>query len=293
MALAESWLGAETMAADVVRVAAVKAYLDRPSEALAAVARISFAALRLHTLFELTMASAGAADFAGSELARSLGSRAAEAYAGTAREGEFWPGLADAERAAVSAATGAAGGEAMLAQATAKLDGALATDARVRIYRIALFAAVQLGIGAWRALLERLLADKQLLRDLPERAHLLWELGRSTEHFADPEVRAVAIGHVGDALGRVPDLALRALVCAELARRMRGLPGRSPASWIGEARKVLVAQGSGGYLPKTLRLLAETDPAATLGIVRALKRPDERAICAIAVAEAASGIEEA
>ena len=290
-AFASDLLGSRALALDTVRVTIVRAHLDGGAAALGIAAEIGIAAARLQALFELTLAAALAGE---AGLLTALRRAAEEAYA-SAAEAELWPHAADIQIGGILAATGgpSALAASALGTATRKLEGALPIDARVRIYRLALLAAPHVGIGTWRQLLEQFLGDRQLLRSPSERAHLMFEVAGSAAHFVDPEVRTEALARVADLLGRMPDLALRGLVCAELARLLSQLPNRSPATWVAEVKKTLATRPANApFLGKTLRLLAEADAVGALAIASKLPRPDERALGAMAVGEVAVGIRE-
>lgn len=283
--------GVADISTDTLRCTLVKTHADSPAEALAVAGRIGVPSLRLHALFELAVAVHAAGPMPPDLAVGLLASGEASWVA--CRQQELWAGLADLQIAAIRAVTGAPVERAQAALQTALklLAGMLAPDVRARIYRLALVVTPLLGVVAWRTLAEQLLADRQVPRDPFERANLHYEIAATTAHFVDPRQRSEALGDAIDLTSRVTDPALRGLICAELARRTVGLTDRNPGNWIAEARKALVARPADApFIAQTLRLLAQTDTAATLSIVKSLPRPADRALGAMIVAETASGI---
>lgn len=300
-ALAVATLGPADVSTEALRCTIVKCYADAPGAALEVARHIGMPALALHSLFELATAVRleAAATTAAVDLAAAL--RDAGLAARTAATGlELWPGAADVHLAGILAATAGAGAtpeleaaSICLARGLEPLATPLPMEARVRLYRLGLVAAALIGVPTWSDLVERMLADRQLLRDPYERAGLVFETAATTAHVTEPARRSEAIGRVADVVYRTPDPALKALVLAELAARTRGLPDRGPATYFGEARKALLARGADApFLAQTFRALAAADLGPALELARALPRPADRALATLVVAEAAAGITE-
>jgi len=271
--LAARALGDDDIGSDAVRVAVIETSGDAATS-LGVARAITFPALRLHGLFLAALAGAAVAP------------EEAEAARATVGPEELWPGVADAELAAV---TGRAG---PLDAAIAALERPMTAATRARLWRVLFRAATRFGVHRWRPLVEQLREDKALLRDPLGRATLLWEATTSARWLETPEARADALGALAEGARRLPDGAPRALVYAEMARLLASVPGRSPSIWLDEAKKVL-AQRAGGNTPTdmqlaaTLRALAAVDAGAAERVIEGLARPADRALGWIVLAEAA------
>ncbi|MCC6622601.1 MAG: hypothetical protein IT385_15165 [Deltaproteobacteria bacterium] len=273
IARAARQLGAEDIGTDTVRLAALEAMDAAGDEALAIARAIAFPALRMHGLFVAALAGA------------SPDPLEAEAVRVEVALDELWPGVADAELAALT------GREAPLDQAIMVLDKPTTLETRFRLWRVLFRAATRFGVQRWRLLVERLREDKALMRDGAMRGNLLWEATTSAHLLPSPEARADGLGALAEGARRLPDAGLRALVYAEMARLLATVPGSSPAIWIDEAKKILTARTGTPetHLPQTLRALATLDPNGAARLVEALPRAADRVLGFALIAEITGG----